>query len=109
MGWLGKRSGAAAATPPRASPPRRLLTSDPGGTALPITAASGATYRSLTHRNSSSITSSKNRTGETTFLTPSIRVPNDSEGPSTHPRIKPSVERHLHERPDAGLELGRRS
>ena len=58
-----------------------------GGTARPITAANGATYRSLTHRNSASMSSSKKRTGDTTFFTLSVRVPNDSEGPSTHPRI----------------------
>jgi hypothetical protein len=58
-----------------------------GGTALPITAANGATYRSLTHRSRRSMSSSKKRTGDTTFFTLSIRVPNDSEDPSTHPRI----------------------
>src|SRR6185436_5542760 len=58
-----------------------------GGTALPITAANGATYRSLTHRNRQSMSSSKKRTGDTTFFTLSIRAPNDSEDPSTHPLI----------------------
>ena len=40
-----------------------------GGIARAITTASGATYRSLTHRSSASPRSSKDRTGDTTFRT----------------------------------------
>ena len=95
--------GNVAGVPPPRSRPSALSPSSAsspatrGGTALPITAANGATYRSLTHRNRRSMSSSKKRTGDTTFFTLSVRVPNDSEGPRTHPTDQPSVERHLHE------------
>ena len=79
-----------------------------GGTARPITAASGATYRSLTHRNSASMSSSKNRTGDTTFFTLSIRVGERLRGPEHPSPDQPPVERHLHERAHAGTELGRK-
>ncbi len=51
-----------------------------------MTDASGATYRSLTHRNSRRMPSSKNRTGETTFVTRSTREGTSAAGPSTHAR-----------------------
>src|SRR6266540_414034 len=57
-----------------------------GGYDRAITEASGATYRSLTHLSTSSIDGSKNRTGDTAFLTGSIRSGTSSEDPSTHPR-----------------------
>jgi hypothetical protein len=49
--------------------------------------ARGATYLSANHRASPSIPSSKNRTGDTAFFTPSIRDGNSSVGPSTHPLV----------------------
>ena len=89
MGWLGKRSGAAAATPPRASPPQRRPPPRRPEAAPPSRSPRPAARRTARSPTASarSMSSSKNRTGDTTFFTPSIRVPNDSEGPSTHPRI----------------------
>ena len=58
-----------------------------GGTARPITVASGATYRSLIARNSASERSSKDRTAETTLRTRSIRSGTSSVAPSTHARV----------------------
>ena len=51
------------------------------------TVASGATYRSAIHRASSSIAASKYRTGDTTFITDSIRGGTSAVGPSTQPRV----------------------
>ena len=58
-----------------------------GGTARPITVASGATYRSLIARNSASERSSKDRTAETSLRTRSIRSGTSSVAPSTHARV----------------------
>ena len=58
-----------------------------GGDRTPSTVASGATYRSLIHLASSSIDSSKNRTGETRRITGSTRPlavePDTDVGPET--------------------------
>ena len=58
-----------------------------GGTARPITVASGATYRSLIARNSASEGSSKDRTAVTSLRTRSIRSGTSSVSPSTHARV----------------------
>ena len=81
------RGRAAAAAPRRARPdpgppPRRRGAARTGRARRP----SGATYRSLTQRASASCSSSKTRSGDTAFLTASIRAGRSSVGPSTHPR-----------------------
>ena len=58
-----------------------------------MTVASGATYRSLIHADEREHRSSKNRTGETSFVTARIRVGTSSVGPSTQPRVSFAVER----------------
>jgi hypothetical protein len=71
--------------PVTASPPSSDATR--GGDILPSTVASGATYRSDIHRASDNIGPSKNRTGDTTVGTGSIREGRSVVGPSTHPRV----------------------
>ena len=77
--------------PPGVSPvPSACSCSSPatrGGDNAPSTVANGVTYRSAIQRASSSIEASKYRTGETAFITGSIRAGISSVGPSTQPRV----------------------
>src|SRR5205814_7254549 len=58
-----------------------------GGDSTPSTVASGATYRSLIHLASRSIGSSKDRTGDTSRVTGSIRPGSSSAAPTIHARV----------------------
>ena len=74
---------------PAAAGSSRASSSDAtrGGTARPMTVASGATYRSLIARYRASERSSKDRTAETSLRTPRIRSGTSSVVPSTHARV----------------------
>ena len=110
MGWPGKRSAGAGRRPgPRRRPPRARVPRTPPGAATAARAprpAARRTARSPTAAARAS-SSSKNRTGDTAFFTSSIRGRNVVGGPEHPAPRQPAVERHLHERADARLELRR--
>ncbi len=106
MGWLGKRSGAAA-TPSRASPPRRLFRSDPRRHRPPDHRGQRRDVP-LAHPPQQAehvLVEEAHRRHD--LLHPEHPRPERLRGSEHPPADQASVERHLHERPHPGVELGR--